>query len=428
MGSMKKLLEKSLRPIIIYALVVLVMSIPAYFLIIDWIWQRELDKHHYAIREKLESRIHKMNLPDSELEETIAILNEVQPGFSFTPANSTISRDSLYTLIRFDEFMQDREQFRCLQTHIRVNGKQFGLLIETNMEEIDETILALSAITFFFMVLLLAGFIWLNRKTSLRIWKPFYSSLARIKAFELDKAEHVTFEKSAITEFNALNESLDKLIGGNIASYKQQKEFTENASHELQTPLAVVKSKLDLLIQSQELTGNQMHLAEEAGQAINRVSRINKNLLLLSKIENAQFTEKEEIQIKTLLSGLVAEFSDHFASKELILEQHGEINPNMEANRVLVEVLFTNLLVNAVRYTPEEGLVRIDFKPWGVSISNTGHTSLDTRNLFKRFAQASAGHVGSGLGLAIVKQICNRYGWQISYAYENKLHNFSITF
>lgn len=426
MGRMKKLLDQSLRPLIVYALVVLVISIPVYFLIIDWIWENELDKHHYAIREKLEKRLTHLSLPDSAIENMIGVLDKVQPGFSFDEAAGP-RPDSLYTVIRFDTFMNDREQFRCLLTDIRVSGKLFRVLIETNMEEIDETILAIAAVTIFFIMLLLAGFIYLNRKTALRIWKPFYETLAGLRTFRLESGRRVPLPASEVTEFADLNDSLDGLMEGSLASYRQQKEFTENASHELQTPLAIVKSKLDMLLQSRSLDAGQMQIVEEMYQAINRVSRINKNLLLLAKIEHAQFEEIAYLPLDKILSDLIAQFADRFENNALRYSGHiGEVL--VVANPVLVEILLTNLLVNAVRYTPVGGQLTVRSGDGTLVVSNSGHEALQQENLFRRFAQASVQHAGSGLGLAIAREICERYGWQISYAFRDHLHHFSVRF
>jgi two-component system sensor histidine kinase QseC len=426
MGRVKKLLDQSLRPLIIYALIVLIVSIPAYFLIIDWIWERELDKHHYAIKAKLDDRFSSLNMSDSVLVSTIHVLNTVQPGFSISETQTT-GQDSLYTLIRFDTFMQDREQFRCLITYISINDKSFRVLIETNMEEIDETILAISSVTFFFFMLLLAGFIYLNRRTALRIWKPFYDSLTGLRSFSLEKGTDIVMKESDVTEFNDLNQSLRTLIDANLASYRQQKEFTENASHELQTPLAIVKSKLDMLLQSRSLDADQMQIAEEMYGAINRVSRINKNLLLLAKIENVQFDEKVTIPLSQMLDEMMRQFADLFESKMLTIVQD-IAGKSVEANRVLVEILLTNLLVNAVKYSPPGGEISIVLTTRNLIISNTGSQPLNEENLFRRFAQASAQHSGSGLGLAIAREICERYRWRISYRFAENRQHFTIDF
>lgn len=426
MGRMKKLLDQSLRPLVIYAFTVLVISIPVYFLIVDWIWENELDKHHHAIREKLEKRLTRLSLPDTAVDNMIAALDKVQPGFSFSETAAP-RPDSLYTVIRFDSFMNDREQFRCLTTDIRVNGKLYRVLVETNMEEIDETILAIAAATVFFITLLLIGFIYLNRKTALRIWQPFYDTLASLHTFRLETGKAVPLPASDVTEFADLNASLDSLMQGSLASYRQQKEFTENASHELQTPLAIVKSQLDMLLQSQSLDAEQMRIVEQVYQAINRVSRINKNLLLLARIEHAQFEENGQLALDQTLAAVAAQFSDRFENNAVHYAENIEPFP-IEANPVLTEILLTNLLVNAVRYTPAGGDVRVHLRGGKLTVSNTGPTALQAENLFRRFAQASGEHAGSGLGLAIAREICERYGWQIGYDFADGMHRFSVRF
>ena len=426
MGRMKKLLDQSLRPLVIYAFTVLVISIPVYFLIIDIIWENELDKHHYAIREKLEKRLTRLSLPDTAVDNMIAVLDKVQPGFSFNETSAP-RPDSLYTIIRFDSFMHDREQFRCLTTDIRVNQKLYRVLIETNMEEVDETILAIGGVTVFFIMLLLAGFIYLNRKTALRIWQPFYDTLAGLRTFRLETGKAVPLPLSDVTEFADLNASLDTLMQGSLASYRQQKEFTENASHELQTPLAIVKSRLDMLLQSQSLDAGQMRIVEQVYQAINRVSRINKNLLLLARIEHAQFEEKEPIALGETLASVAEQFADRFENNALHYTEN--IEPfTVEANPVLTEILLTNLLVNAVRYTPEGEQVQVHLGSGVLIIANTGTGALQAENLFRRFAQASDAHAGSGLGLAITREICDRCGWQIGYDFTQGMHRFSVRF
>jgi signal transduction histidine kinase len=385
-----------------------------------------LDKHHYAIREKLEKRLTNLELPDSAVSDMITVLDKVQPGFSFTEATAPRS-DSTYTVIRFDTFMKDREQFHCLMTDIRVNGKLFRVLIETNMEEIDETILAIAAVTIFFFILLLAGFVYLNRKTAVRVWRPFYETLASLHAFRLEGGKSAALPISEVTEFTDLNNSLDRLMTASLFSYRQQKEFTENASHELQTPLAIVKSKLDLLLQSHSLDQSQMQILEDAYQAINRVTRINKNLLLLAKIEHVQFDERQEISVGGILSELNTQFSDRFENSGILYTQQvGEMT--LKANPMLLEILLTNLLVNAARYTQAGGSISVYADPRKLTFSNTGTLPLHRQNLFRRFAQASPEHAGSGLGLAIAREICERYQWQIHYDFGGGLHHFTISF
>lgn len=423
---MKNLLDRSLKPLIIYSLIVLALSIPVYFLIIDWLWLRELDKHHYAIRKKLEDRISTLQIPDTTTRNMLSILNHVQPGFYFTEKVSDYQSDSLYTVIRFDEFMQDREQFRCLKTAIQINDRRYGLLIETNMEEIDETILAIATITFLFFFLLLGGFIYLNRKTSRRIWQPFYTSLSKINAFNLNSERHVQFEPTNIREFDELHQSLQTLIDHSISTFQLQKEFTQNASHELQTPLAIVKSKLDILAQSNTIKGKELMILEDAYLAINRVTRINKNLLLLAKIDTPQFDETDEIDPAALALFLINQFKDFYPDKLVTIIDKRTTVQTCKANPTLVEILFTNLLINAVKYSPASSDIAWLQTDHLISISNDGAHALDQNSLFKRFHSSGGDPSGSGLGLAIAKEICDRYGWKLWYKFREGQHHFSI--
>lgn len=287
---------------------------------------------------------------------------------------------------------------------------------------------AVTILTISFFALLLGGLILLNRRISRQMWQPFYQSLHKIRNFDLNQRDHISFEKTDITEFAELNQSLQKLIDANISVYNQQKEFADNASHELQTPLAIVRSKLELLSQNSSLTDEQYHIIEDALAALTRAGRINKNLLLLTRIENSQFMEKEKIDLSILLEQSAALFVPF--SEEKHLEWKIDIHPGVqvEGNKTLVEILLHNLMTNAIRHSPQNGKINLHLSLDQLVVSNEGSHSLRTDQLFKRFASASTGPAGTGLGLALVKQICNRYNWQINYTFENKQHVFTVNF
>ena len=414
----------------IFALLILALSIPVYYLLVDYIWVNELDKHHQSVKRKVETEINRLQLSDSTLEQTLSIWSHVNPGSSFQPVTpSEVRKDSTYTVIRFDDFHQDREQFRCLVTYVTINKRPFRLLVETNMEETDETIGVLAAVTVLFFFLLFIGFIGLNRWLSQKIWKPFYRTLDTLKSFTLEGGKKPSFETSDIYEFQELNTELEKLIEKNITAYRQQKEFTENASHELQTPLAIIKSQLDVLLQSKDLTTQQYEAVENINRTLTRAYRINKNLLLLAKIENRQlFPKKEKINLSKVLYESLDMVQEHSQNKDIRIEKNITANVFIEGNNPLLEVLVNNLLLNAIRHTSAGGAIQVNLSAGVLQIANTGHEPLDTEKLFKRFISASKETPGSGLGLAIVKQITHRFGWQITYHFENFNHIFSIRF
>lgn len=287
---------------------------------------------------------------------------------------------------------------------------------------------AVTLLTVLFFMLLLGGLVLLNRSMSGRLWKPFYHTLDRIRDFSLEKQDTIVFEETDIEEFAELNQRLDKLIAGNIAIYNQQKAFADNASHELQTPLAIIQSKLDLLLQSAPLTNEQYTIIGDVNKALARVSRINKNLLLLAKIENSQFMEKESIDISALLENILLQLATIAGSKQITITPVLQPGIEVTGNPVLIEILLNNLIINAIRYSAGDSEVSVQLSVHQLIISNPGSEPLQQEQLFKRFSTSSSQQPGTGLGLALVKEICYRYNWQVSYAFENRQHIFSLAF
>ncbi|SUJ27238.1 Probable sensor histidine kinase TcrY [Sphingobacterium spiritivorum] len=283
---MKKLLSKSIKPFIIYSLVVLLSSIPIYYFLVDGIWLSELDEHNEIVADRTENQLNKLNLSKQQLSESIMLWNSIQPGTNLQPFTDTrIPADSTYTIRRANPYTEHEEidRFRVLQRVIRINGQPYILTVETNVEETEETVIAIAIVTLLFFMILVVGFLILNKRLSIKLWTPFRSTLSKLKTFNLNTQTAIEFDQSDTVEFEELNAALTKLLEHNITVFKSQKEFTENASHELQTPLAIMKNKLDLLLQQQQLTEEQYHIIEDINKALSRSARINKNLLLLAK-------------------------------------------------------------------------------------------------------------------------------------------------
>ena len=428
---MSKLLNKPLRAFAIYALLVLAGSIPVYYLIVDYIWRNELDEYNQIVRRRIETGLNKLNLNEADWNKTITLWNQTQPGTTIakSPADKPLP-DSTYTIMRQDPMhtAEDFERFRGLSAYIFIKEKPYHLNVEINVEEAHETVFAIAAVTLIFFIILLAGFVLLNRNIAAKIWKPFHSTLDRLKSFDLNSHKNIDLEKSEIEEFEQLNEVLRQLIEKNISVFRQQKEFTENASHELQTPLAVLKSKIDLLMQNETLTEEQSELIASLNLPISRVSRINKNLLLLAKIENQQFAEDENIDISELLHQNLEFLEEHLVARNNTVETEIHSDISIRANKSLVEIMLVNLLLNAIRHNPVNGLIKIEFAGSKLTISNTGDAPLNPQTIFRRFIASSSSTPSSGLGLAIVHEIGNRYDWKISYDFRQCFNQFSVQF
>lgn len=431
MGNMSKLLHKPFKAFTIYALIILACSIPVYYLVVDFIWLDELDEHNHIVKERIEYSFNNAQIEENELNSLLKNWGKLQPSTTLTPSDLSVPKpDSTYTITKQNTYVEHNEidRFRVLSSYISINGKLYHLQIETNIEEADETMLAIAIVTLLFFALLVIGFIFLNRRIAKQIWQPFRNTLKKLKSFDLTTQRAVSFDKTNIEEFEELNQSLQKLIDKNISVYSQQKTFIENASHELQTPLAVLKSKLDLLLQNKNITSEQAELLTAIDLPLSRITRINKNLLLLAKIENKQFAEVENIELTEVINETLELLSDYTILKQISVDENFTEKLFLSCNKTLLEILVNNLLINAIVHNTEQGKIQISFSNKTLTISNTGKTALSNEKLFERFTISSSETANSGLGLAIVKEICNRYNWHIHYTFENNLHSFSVQF
>ncbi|RAJ01596.1 signal transduction histidine kinase [Chitinophaga skermanii] len=297
---------------------------------------------------------------------------------------------------------------------------------EAGKEDSFLIISAVTILTVIFFGLLIGGLVLMNRRISKRLWTPFYDSLAKIKGFDLNKQTPIQFEETGITEFAELNKNLQKLLTSSISAYNQQKEFVDNASHELQTPLAIVQSKLDLLLQSQSLTADQYDIIEDAHKALTRVSRINKNLLLLARIDNSQYNDNETFDLSNAIEKSI-DLSTQFADvKQLHIESDIQPSQIVTGNKALIEILINNLLNNAIRHSTPNGTIHISLKNNEIRFANNGSDALQSDQLFKRFGTANSQTPGTGLGLALVKQIAERHQWKVGYQFFQQQHIFTV--
>lgn len=266
------------------------------------------------------------------------------------------------------------------------------------------------------------------RFISYRLWQPFDQTLHQIEGFHLEDGKLPVLPDTDIKEFVGLNHSLQTLMRNSLTSYRIQKEFTENASHELQTPLAIFQSKLDLLLQQPDLAERQAEQIQGLYEVSSRLARLNRNLLLLAKIDNRQYNQTEDINLSCFLDGLTS-FLQSIAGDISIHEEFKNHLLTVRANRTLLESLVNNLVVNAVRHNRPKGEIYLTVSGKKLIIANTSdEPALDGHLIFNRFYRPSEKVIGNGLGLAIVRAICEYHGWTVKYNYEEGIHRFTITF
>lgn len=319
------------------------------------------------------------------------------------------------------------EAGRGLITAVTVDGKYYKVLIVESKVETEDLIRIIFFITIGVILLLLAVLLITNRLILGRLWQPFYSIMKELRLFNITDANEIQNVDTAIDEFKELNQAVLAMAAKAKHEYKDLKNFTENASHELLTPIAVINSKLDTLIQTENFTERQSKLLNDLYGAVSRLNRLNQSLLLLVKIENRLLHDEQMIDLRGLTSEMIAQFDEIFQDKALKLTYSLE-NKEIYATRYLVEILLSNLLSNAIRHNYNGGAINISLTGDELSISNTGDKEpLPAEKIFTRFHKSS-GSEGSGLGLTISRQICENFNFSLLYIFQSPFHIFTVKF
>ncbi len=315
---------------------------------------------------------------------------------------------------------QDFEPVRMLRTVFSHNNRYYQMQVITSMVEEDDLVSELLYAIIWLYTGLIATILLLNNFLLKRIWQPFYHLLKQLKNFRLEKPSIET-RKTRIDEFRLLNDAVGKMIQSNVDSYNSQKHFIENASHELQTPLAISINKLEALAAGGKFTEAESQLLASALDNLERLTRLNKSLLLLSRIENKQFLSSVPVNVNALVKRIVDDFSDQLSFKEITLTIKEEDQCDILMNEDLSVVFFTNLVKNALVHNHTGGNIEIIIGREEFVISNTGQDgALDESKIFTRFNKERQSSTSTGLGLSIVKAIAGLFRFTLSYQYNHR--------
>jgi signal transduction histidine kinase len=319
-----------------------------------------------------------------------------------------------------------REQFRRLTFGIQAGGQLYKTDVSKSLEGTDnllQSILVISVSTIL-LILLVAAVI--NRVLLKKLWKPFYQSLAAVKKFRISRNQPLSLPETSIEEFTLLNQTLTSLTNNVRLEYLALKTFSENASHEFQTPIAIIRSKLDLLIQDEQLSQTQGEVLQTAYNAVEKLSRLNRSLLQLAKIENNQYHTVEMIDVKQKMEEKLQDFQELWQSHAITVQTELEYS-TIKMNRELADVMLNNLLSNATNHNYSGGRMSISLNENHLQISNTSkEPALNGEKIFQRFYKPSPGSAHNGLGLSILKQIAEVSSFALRYAYINNEHVFSV--
>lgn len=306
-------------------------------------------------------------------------------------------------------------------------GRFYLLKVSVPTVETQELQFSIISAISILIVILLMVLLFVNYFVFRREMKPLYALLKWFRNYTIGQKEAQTPETHTnISEFKHLYEAVSSGVKKNEAIFEQQKQFINNASHELQTPLAVCKNRLEMLLDKENLPENEVMEIAKIENQIDKIIKLNKTLLFLSKIDNQQFIEKVEINFNDLITDISADIQEIYAHKNI----HFEIENNgifqLYMNEILAASLVSNLLKNAFIHSFDNGIFFVIINSDKLVFCNSGKDSLDKEFIFKRFYSAGSKENSSGLGLAIVESICKNYSLKIDYEFKNSNHFFTI--
>ncbi len=332
------------------------------------------------------------------------------------------------TLI-FDSIENHFIPFRTLESIIHLYTKTYKIDVSKSLINKGDLIRDILILMLFLFFSLLAIMMLVNFFISRKLLTPFYTTLGILKNYQIARSPGLKLPKTKTKEFTLLNEVLNIMSEKIYTDFISLKEFTENASHEMQTPLSIIRAKLELIIQDETLSGEQLALIQSIYDSTNRLSKMSRALVLITRIESLQFNETKKVSINFLLDKLLENFAELISEKGISVTKEYQNELDVDINPTLADILLTNLLSNSIKHNLNNGEIIIKIRKSELYISNTGkELCINPDELFQRFSKDKSKPDSLGLGLAIVKKIVDTNNLFIEYSYADRYHTLQVFF
>ena len=420
-----KLLSYTYRKLaLLLFLLMAVWGVLFYYAIIDEVVDETDDTLENYGEILMESALHDPSILETE--------GSLMSFYKFTPISEEEGRhyrQVFYDATVYIELEDEDEPVRVMCTAFRMpDGQYYELKLMISILERDDMVEAmlwyLGALFLLFLICTSIG-IQLVLKG---VFRPLHRLLDWLHCIQPGKEAPPLDNPTKIREFRQLSDAALDMGNRSYKAYEEQKQFIENASHELQTPLAIVRGKVELMAESEGMTEQQMEQLDEIYATLGRAVKLNKSLLLLSRIENGQYTEMEDVSVDEILDELLPDLMDIYEHKQVRLIRKREEQPFIiRCNHSLAQILVSNLVKNALLHNREEGELQVLTTPTSLVIKNTGDVPLDGEKLFRRFYHGMDGKKDStGLGLAIARSIALSSSLRLTYEWQDGMHTFRL--
>ncbi len=407
------------------AIVILVLG--AIILVsIDKIANKHLDNRLLKKYDKLIS-----NLSDKEVDsliitdKTFTDFNILKDEYIVLSENVTALRTDTNTHFSTEdrELKGDIESYRILSRNFNYKNSVYHL--ELGLNTSGTTAIKNTLRLYLFVVLIMALSISLIIDLSFYkvLLAPFYKIINQ-KLLATKHPVDYDFKKipTSTSDFILLDDSINLLMKRIADNFRLERQFIANASHELLTPISVLNSRLENILAAENLTSTQEDKLLASLKTLNKLKKIINSLLLISKIENEQYTQEDQLKLSSEIQEVLEELDDRIRDKHIKVFQKFESDYQFLGNKVLFSILLINIISNAIKYNRNDGQIHIRFEKTAtqgcLTISNTGIGIPENiiNKIFERFERANnlSNTEGHGLGLAIAKSIAS-------------FHNITIT-
>jgi signal transduction histidine kinase len=323
---------------------------------------------------------------------------------------------------------QKKEYRITVSSFLPINDKNYNITSYGYVIQSEHLLSGIEMTILWKWILILSLIAISARLVSKIILSPFKETLKVIELFNIRHKEKIQLPTTNTREFKELNSFVKAMTDKAVDEYVSLKEFTENASHELQTPVAVMKVKLELLAES-AITNEQALIITDVQESLEKLSRINSSLVLLTRLENHEYSTHEPLHFCKLINETLDFYKELLEMKSLSLTKNVASSVYVSLNPMLGQLLLNNLISNAIRHNSGAGRIEVELTHEALIIKNTGaEPNVPTSELFQRFKKGNQSGKSIGIGLAIVKQICDIHQFDIRYTYNNRLHIIKIGF
>jgi|SRR6056297_406119 len=396
------------------------------FIISAVILQREANNHmHNILENRFHHREHRIEYmlehePDKFRNSSYAYVQQVDAvpeGF-----------EPHYTdTVMINEHTQRENIYRKKTTYMTLEGKHYKVEMTKEADELyrfkdDVFHIVLPVFLILALAILVANYI-----LSGYLFEPFRRILRQMASYKIGKSGSLESVKTSTYEFDRLKQLFGRMQQRIENDYFQLKEYTENMSHELQTPLSIIQNKTEAMLSQNNLTHQQAKQAKAIYEETQQLSKLGKALNLITRIENQEFQDIQTIQTAPVIEAHLEKIREMREMKELHVVTELDPEHRLTIDPGLLDIMVRNLLKNAIRYATRGSTIHIETGGQRMRFSNQGEApDFESDQIFDRFRRGN-GQKTLGLGLSIVKKICQVSGLDISYEYKEGQHIFEIT-